>query len=494
MTPRHPASTLHRRGLVPLGMALLLGVVYRATLLPGVGHIADTAELQFTGYRLCVAHWTGYPTYHLISHAFTTLLPFGSPAFRANLLSAVFSVLACLLLRRLLLRLGVREVVAVATALAFGFTPTFWRHSITAEVYGLHELFVVLVALSFVRWRQTGRRRDLILACGAYAFSFGNHLTTVLLLPAVTVFVLATRPRVLVDWRSVLPVSGLVVLASLQYLYPVWRSLDPTTPYLATEVTSLGALWHYATGTPFQGNMFAFTPAQLVHERIPFFARLWWEDCGPLLLLAIAGVARFKDRAIAIFFGLAFLFNLVFALCLRIGEIHPYFLPCYLITAVVAGLGLDRMLSLAGDKRAIALLVFLLPAGLGAFHWARVEEATLPGKAEPMRALLEEVGERALLLPRYEQYMQLLYFDLAEGRGGPDVFIGFDVAVDDVVAYVEQGRPIYLPRVRRQVPPGLAVYSTRLGLRPRYRAAGLEVEMFGWGAYRISRPATPAVP
>ena len=43
-------------------------------------------------------------------------------------------------------------------------------------------------------------------------------------------------------------------------------------PRFATEVTSLSALWDYATGTPFRGNMFAFTPAQLVQERIPFLA------------------------------------------------------------------------------------------------------------------------------------------------------------------------------------------------------------------------------
>jgi 4-amino-4-deoxy-L-arabinose transferase-like glycosyltransferase len=476
-----------RRLLVPLGMTLVLGGVYWATLLPGVGHIPDTAGFQFTGYRLCVSHWTGYPTYHLISHAFTTLLPFGSPAFRANLLSAVFAVLACLVLRRLLLRLGVRDPVATATALAFGFTPTFWRNSITAEVYSLHILFVVLVADGLVRWRQTGRRRDLILACGVYAFSFGNHLMTVLLLPAVAAFVLAVRPRVLLDWRSVLPVSGLVVVASLQYLYPVWRSLDPTTPYLAAEVTSLDALWDYATGGPVQGSMFAFTAAELVRERIPFFLREWWTDCGPLLLLAILGVARVRDRAVVLFLGLAFLGSLVFALGLKVGEIDPYFLPGYLVTAVVAGLGLDTVVARAGGRRAFTLLVFLLPAGLSAFHWTRVQEATLPGKAEPMKALLAEVRDGALLIPRYEEYMQLLYFDLAEGRAGPSVFVGFEVPVEDVVAYLEQDEPVYLPRVRRWVPPRLPVYDMRLRLRPRYKAAGLKVEMGERGVYRISR-------
>ena len=45
---------------------------------------------------------------------FSRLVPFGSYAFGANLFSAVCSVLACLVLRRLLLRLGVRPPIATA--------------------------------------------------------------------------------------------------------------------------------------------------------------------------------------------------------------------------------------------------------------------------------------------------------------------------------------------------------------------------------------------
>ena len=474
--------------LIPLVMTLLLCAVYRATLLPGVGHFADTAELQFAGPLLCVTHPTGYPTYLLLSHAFSRLVPLGSLAFRANLLSAVFSVLACLVLRRLLLRLGVRESVAVGTALAFGFTPTFWRHSVTAEVYSLHALFLVLVADGLVRWRQTGRRRDLVLACGLFALSFGNHLTTVTLLPAVVIFVLATRARVLLDWRTVLPTMALIVLGALQYLYPVWRSLDPATPYVAVEVTSFRGLWDYATGADFRGAMFAFSPMQLAAERIPFFARLWWEDCGPLILLAVVGAARFKDRVVGLLLGLAFLGNLVFALTYDIGEIHPFFIPNYLVTAVLAGLGLERLFSLTSMRTAPRVVALALPAGLCAFHWTGVVEATQPHKADAMRALLEDVREGGLLIVRYEEYVQLLYFTLAEGRATPAVFVAHDVSVDELAAYLKANRPIELRPVRRRVPPGLPVYSTTLGQRPQYRAAGLEVRMFRWGAVRVSRP------
>lgn len=36
-----------------------------------------------------VPHPPGYPLYTMIVHGFTTVVPFGSPAFRANLFSAI---------------------------------------------------------------------------------------------------------------------------------------------------------------------------------------------------------------------------------------------------------------------------------------------------------------------------------------------------------------------------------------------------------------------
>lgn len=121
------------RWLPPSTLVAVLGGVYGLTLLPGAGYSPDTAEMLFSGPLLCVTHPTGNPAYLLLLHAFSRLVPVGTLAFRANLFSAVCSVLACLVLRRLLLRLGTRDAIATATAVAFALTPTFWRLSIMAR-------------------------------------------------------------------------------------------------------------------------------------------------------------------------------------------------------------------------------------------------------------------------------------------------------------------------------------------------------------------------
>jgi hypothetical protein len=475
--------------IVPASLAIVLGAVYGATLLPGAGHSGDTAEMQFSGRLLCVTHPTGYPTYLLLSHAFSWLVPFGSLAFRANLLSAVFGVATCLVIYRLLLRLGARRWAAAAAALALGLTPTFWRFSVVAEVYTLHTLFVALVADGFVRWRQSGRRRHLIVACGLYALSFGNHLMMVTLLPAVVFVVVATRWRVLTEWSSVAAVASLIGLGALQYAYPVWRSLDPATPYLSVSVTNLPDLWAYATGAWFRGAMFAFSPGELLGERVPLFARHWIQDCGPMLPFFVLGLAGFRDRIVFAFFALVFLGHLAFALNYDIGDIDAYFIPSVLVTAIVAGLGLEWLLSRAPVLPAALCLV--LPVSLCGLHWTRVEEARGADKAEPMRELLDEVRDGAFIVARYNEYLYLLYFALAEGRAGPAVFIGFEIPVEDLTAYVEHDRPVYLRQLRRWVPPGLPVYSMKLSQRPALRAAGLQVRLSGRGMYRIEAPREP---
>src|SRR5262245_39322630 len=157
----------------PLAAALfvLLLAVYAATLLPGVGYHPDTARFQFVPRVLGIPHQTGFPTYLVLNRLFVALLPLGSVAWRANLLSAVFPALAGVVLLRLVLEIGdrgVRAAPAFAAALAFGLTRTLWSQSVVAEVYTLNLLFTALVLLFFLRWARSGRCRDFALATALY--------------------------------------------------------------------------------------------------------------------------------------------------------------------------------------------------------------------------------------------------------------------------------------------------------------------------------------
>src|SRR5258705_12504805 len=65
-------------------------LVYVRTLLPGVS-FGDWAEAEMVPARLGILHPTGYPLYSLLGTLFS-VIPVGSLAYRATLLSAVAAV------------------------------------------------------------------------------------------------------------------------------------------------------------------------------------------------------------------------------------------------------------------------------------------------------------------------------------------------------------------------------------------------------------------
>ena len=292
----------------------LLGAVYWATLLPGVGYSGDTAKFQFIGKVLGTPHATGYPTYVVLNHLFVTLFPFGSLAFKANALSALFSIAATLVLFRILLALDVSGFIAFISALTFGLTRTLWLQSVVAEVYTLHLLYVALVLYFFIRWAQTKQDRHFYTATAIYALSFGNHLTTVTLLPAIVYLVWATDRRVFLDRKKLLWVGGFVMLSALQYTYIFWRVRDPTTPYLEMRPANLQEFAWYMTGARFQAKMFVFSLTELLTQRLPMFLDLLWKQFWLLLPLAIYGLVRFRNRTLNIFLFLCFLANAFYAI------------------------------------------------------------------------------------------------------------------------------------------------------------------------------------
>src|SRR5918994_3216366 len=115
-----------RWGAALLGGAvvILAGVLYAGTLAPtvlpyGTPDTLDSPMLQTEVSVLGIGHPTGYPTYMMLTHMFT-YLPVGDAAYRVNLASAVYGVLAVAAVYCAGLVIGRRVVAAAAGALAFG--------------------------------------------------------------------------------------------------------------------------------------------------------------------------------------------------------------------------------------------------------------------------------------------------------------------------------------------------------------------------------------
>ena len=143
--------------LVAGGTFLVALVVYRATMLPGIG-IWDTAEVQTVPPLLGTMHPTGFPAFVVLGWFANLLLaPFGEPAFRMTLLSGILAALAGGLAVFVFRRLGAPVLLAGAAALGFALTPITWHIGVSADVHALHVALLVGITLGLLRWEAAVR-------------------------------------------------------------------------------------------------------------------------------------------------------------------------------------------------------------------------------------------------------------------------------------------------------------------------------------------------
>src|ERR1051326_484236 len=86
-------ASSRKRRLVWLTCLAIIGLaaaVYVRTM-ARVVVFGDSGELITAAYLGSIAHPTGYPLYSMLGYGFTHVVPFGSVAFRMNLLSGLIA-------------------------------------------------------------------------------------------------------------------------------------------------------------------------------------------------------------------------------------------------------------------------------------------------------------------------------------------------------------------------------------------------------------------
>lgn len=127
-----------------LATSVLLLVVYVVSLHPSVPG-GDSGELIVSAFELGVAHPPGYPLFTILSKIMMTIIPFRSPAWRVNLLNAVFSAAASCFLQLSVLRLTRCVGSSLLAVGLFSVSKLTWTWSVSAEVFGLNNCFVGLL-------------------------------------------------------------------------------------------------------------------------------------------------------------------------------------------------------------------------------------------------------------------------------------------------------------------------------------------------------------
>ena len=366
-----PRSSSLTTSILAIALGLLVFIVYWRGTAPSVATIFDDSlEFPLVVHRLAIAHPTGYPLYTLLGKLFS-LFNLQNIAYQLNLMSGVFGALAV----GLVFLIGpalwpetdrphrpAHYAGAAFGGLLSGLGPIFYSQATIAEVYTLNAAFVAAVLL------LTLKRRWLWLAF-VYGLSLTHHRTMLLLLPAILVFAFLTRYRESEpdSSRPSLFKLGLAfALPLLLYLYLPLRghvgSLDGT--YRPT----LAGFWQHIAGGGY-GQFLLDNP--FGHERTAiFYGRLfthelaWW---GIALGMVGLGVLAWRRQAAQLaLLGLALLAYLAFNLFYAVSDIAVFFIPLFLLIAVLAGYGAGTCLNWLWQKQPLlaagmALLALALP-------------------------------------------------------------------------------------------------------------------------------------
>jgi hypothetical protein len=361
-TPVDGDDPVRTRLLPALIVALVALAASWMALLPGLA-FWDTGELQAVAPLMGTAHPTGFPTYVLIGWlASIVLQPFGEPAFRMNLFSAICVAVAAGVTVDLVRTLTGWTILGVVAGIGLALTPVVWAIGTHAEAHSLHlALFATLLWL-LVTWEgrvsagREGSRGDRYLVAAAIVFGLavGNHSLTLLLAVPVGLYVLAVDPGIWRRGRLVLGcVAALALTVGLVYLELPLRA----GPFRASLVYGTPNTWegfrYIVLAEQFQGSLsdpFGELPrklGELVTRAVAQFGIL-----APLIPLGFLVTALRRPRY-ALLTGTAVVITCFFNASYVNADINRYYLGPALIAwtwlAILAGVAIELIASALGE-------------------------------------------------------------------------------------------------------------------------------------------------
>ncbi|MBN1826785.1 MAG: DUF2723 domain-containing protein [Candidatus Eisenbacteria bacterium] len=398
------ARSLGGDGWTALVVLVIVAAVYGITMAPNVS-FWDSGEFIAAGYILGIPHPPGTPLYVLVGRIFA-LLPFGIPAVRINLLSAVTGAAAAYFLFLSLAVVGRRIVPAdgdrtdrrtyrlgaAVGALFAAFGSTCWTNATEAEVYAPSLLVICLSLWLLLRWHERcGEERDrkpLLLIGYVLSLSIGVHLGTYLALPAFLLFVLAVDRRAILDGRFLALLLFLTLLGVTVHFYlPIRSAMNPSIDEANPETRQ--ALLDFLLRKQYKPNN-PFVRQASWSFQFDMFWGYFRDQYGRFLpLLGVLGLAVHlrRDRRTFPLFATLFLITSLFLIFYmnftdhEVRERDYFFAPSFFFWGGWMGLGaaflferLRRVLrrtSLPGGivTRPAAALLLLLPFGVCVMHF-----------------------------------------------------------------------------------------------------------------------------
>jgi hypothetical protein len=415
----------------------------------------DAGELAAVASLLGIAHPTGYPLFTIVAHCALWVPIGGEEILRLNGFSAVVVAAAMGVFFRVLLVLSrmsqarnrknrddgsqVKSVTLLASAVAslvLGLSATVWAQSVAIEVYGLHLLLILLTILFFLKGIEESSRegreipRRLFAAAFFLGLSFANHLTTLLIVPALFYLYVSTHGISRESAVRVLRLFPFFCLGLSPYLYlPIRSGAHPPLEWgFPAEIERL--FWH-VSGKQYRSWMFSsFDSAE---KQLSYFVNHISSEFNWILLAVLLfGVwTSFRaNRKIFWFLVVALVGCVFYSINYDIHDIDSYFLLAYVVAGVFIFFGTVGLLEFLPATRLtrsytlVGVLLLGLPAVQLLSNRKEVSEADNYLVADYTHNVFSNTARDALILSYQWDYFVApsLYFQLVRHER-PDLTI-----------------------------------------------------------------------
>lgn len=364
-------SRLDLRWLDTVAVSTVALVLYRLTAAPDV-YYTDCGELAGVCATLGVAHPTGYPLFTLVGYLWHVLpLPLPLPIAKLNLLMTVLGASAVAVVHRTSLHLVGRvvtldsaavRVVAAIAALLFATARTIWAQALSLEVHALQVLLVVLLIHMLVRWENSRRRRQMVIAALVLGLCFTNHLSSIVLLPGVLVMALLLgRGSFAERVRELALPAVMVILCALLYVYLPLRSASGPIFDWGEVHRSFDKFWYHVSGKQYSVWMFSGGWRQ---QLAVFWKLLLPNTALPFSLWGLWILWR-RNRPMALLLVLMAVVCVGYVINYSIHDIEPYFVSAFVALSLAAAVGIAAL----WRYRFVRGIVVLLPLAYTVWNW-----------------------------------------------------------------------------------------------------------------------------
>ena len=425
--------TRHTIKIIAAVLWIAVVTVYLQTLAPTVGFI-DSGELSVVALTLGIAHPTGYPLFTMFGRL-SSLLPIArEEVVRLNIFSAFGVATGITLFFFFLLefldngkRIFPHVVAPLFSSFFLAFSQTVWSQATVVEVYSLHIVFLSLILLLFTKAIRTDESRWWISFAFVTGLSFTNHLTTLLLAPALLFWFVAAQGINKISGKKILQMSIPFLFGLSVYLFlPIRASQHPLFNWGNPQ--TLEKFWWHVSGKQFR--VWMFSSSDVAEKQLNyFFNRLPIDFSYSTLSVAVIGifVLLFSDRRKFVIVLLLFAGCVGYSINYDIHDIDSYFILAFIAIAIASSFGIAKIMvqfsSMIGRWISMGALLVICILQIGA-NWREVDSSEQYLVEDYTKTILMNLPEQSIVIStQWDYFVSASYYFQHIKKVRPDIVV-----------------------------------------------------------------------